>query len=80
LQHDFRYIFVRIDDVFYSSDAGVQATPVDVLRANTPPLFFELAFATSVPQGYRLIDEVRVTDERDFAFARTFELVGDIDD
>ena len=71
---DIRYLFVRLSDIFFSGPNGVQATPIDVIRTHNSPLFFELAFAEKLPDSYRLIDEVRVDDERDFAFARIFEL------
>jgi len=71
---DVRYLFVRLNDVFFSGPNGVQPTPVDVLKAHNAPLFFELAFTTEIPDGYRLIAELRVEDERDFAFARVFEI------
>ncbi len=69
-----RYVFVRLDNVFISGPNGVQATPIDVIKANNTPLFVKLAFASELPSAYRLINEVRVDDERDFAFARVFEL------
>ena len=74
---DIRYVFVRLNDVFFSGLNGVEPTPVDVIRQHNSPLFLELAFAKSIPVGYRLIDELRVDDERDFAFARVFEITRD---
>ena len=71
---DVRYLFVRLNDVFFSTPNGVQPTPIDVIKANNAPLFFELAFAEQMPVGYRLLAELRVEDDRDFAFARVFEI------
>ncbi len=71
---DIRYLFVRLNDIFYSDSDGVQPTPIDVIKVQNAPLFFELAFAKKIPSAYRLIDELRVEDERDFAFARIFEI------
>jgi len=72
---DIRYLFVRLNDVFFSDANGVQPTPVATIRELNSPLFFELAFAREIPAGFRLIDEVRVEDDRDFAFGRVFEIV-----
>jgi asparagine N-glycosylation enzyme membrane subunit Stt3 len=72
-----RYVFVRINNVFVAVDDGLMQTPLDVLRHNTSPLFASLAFSDELPAGFRLIDEVRVPDERDFAYARVFEIVRD---
>ncbi len=72
---DIRYVFVRLNDVFFSGPNGVEPSPVDVIKQHNSPLFLELAFAKSVPEGYRLIGELRVDDERDFAYARMFEIV-----
>ena len=74
---DIRYVFVRLNDVFFSGPNGVQPTPVNVIKAHNAPLFFELAFARNMPDGYRLVSELRVDDERNFAFARIFELTRD---
>ena len=71
---DVRYLFVRLNNVFFSAPNGVQPTPIDVIKDQNAPLFFELAFATKIPAGYRLIAELRVKDDRDFAFARVFEI------
>ena len=71
---DVRYLFVRLNDVFFSGPNGVEATPIDVIAANNAPLFVELAFATEIPAGYRLMAELRVEDDRNFAFARVFEI------
>ena len=71
---DIRYLFVRLNDVFFSGPNGVQPTPIDEIKARNAPLFIELAFAEKIPGAYRLIGELRVEDERDFAFARVFEI------
>ena len=72
---DIQYLFVRLDEVFFSGPEGVQPTPIDIIREYNAPLFVELAFAKELPRGYRLIGELRVDDGREFAFARVFELV-----
>jgi hypothetical protein len=74
---DVRYVFVRLNDVFFSGPKGVEPSPVDVIKQHNSPLFLELAFAKSAPEGYRLMGELRVDDERDFAFARVFEITRD---
>jgi hypothetical protein len=75
---DIRYLFVRLNDVFFRGPDGVQVTPLDMVRAHNSPLFFELAITQDIPAGYRLIGELRVEDERDFAFARVFEITREI--
>ncbi len=65
---------MRLNDVFFSTPNGVQPTPIDVIEANNAPLFFALAFAEEIPADYRLLAELRVEDDRDFAFARVFEI------
>ncbi len=43
------------------------------------PLFTAPTFAEEIPHGFRLIDELRVRDDRDFAYARLFEVLHDDD-
>jgi asparagine N-glycosylation enzyme membrane subunit Stt3 len=74
---DIRYLFVRLNNVFFSGPGGVEPTPIDVIKDNNSRLFFRLAFAKNVPSNFRLLAEVRVDDERDFAFGRVFEIVRD---
>ena len=70
-----RYLFVRLDNIFFSGPEGVEPTPIDIIREHNAPLFFRLAFTKSIPSNYRLLAEVRVEDDRDFAFGRVFEIV-----
>jgi len=72
---DIQYLFVRLDEVFFSGPEGVQPTSIDVVKQYNSPLFFQLAFAKNIPSHYRLLAEVRVEDDRDFAFGRVFEIV-----
>jgi len=72
---DIQYLFVRLDRIFFSGPDGVQATPIQIIREHNSRLFFQLAFAKNIPRNYRLLAEVRVDDDRDFAFGRVFEIV-----
>ena len=72
---DIQYLFVRLDNIFFSDPEGVQATPIHIIREHNAPLFFGLAFAKKIPSNYRLLAEVRVDDDRNFAFGRVFEIV-----
>lgn len=74
---DIRYVFVRIDNVFYSTSDAILLTPLDVLKDATSPLFSSLAFSDELPTGFKLLDEVRVEDDRDFAYARVVEILRD---
>ena len=70
-----RYVFVRLDNVVMTGPAGIQPTPTaEVVRSN-PPLFNALVFSDDWPKEFRLVDELRVDDARDFAYARVFEIV-----
>ena len=72
---DIQYLFVRLDEVFFSGPEGVQPTSIDVVKQHNSPLFFQLAFAQNLPKNFRLLEEVRVNDDRNFAFGRVFEIV-----
>ena len=52
----------------------MQPTPLDEVKSRNNALFVRLAFAEEMPAAYHLIGELRVEDERDFAFARVFEI------
>ncbi len=72
-----RYVFVRLNNIVMTGPTGIEPTPtVEVVRSN-PPLFNALVFSDEWPEEYRLIDELRVDDARDFAYARVFEIVRD---
>jgi len=69
-----RYLFVRMFGIFRNGPSGIEATPLQIIKANNAPLFNELTFSQTLPDEFLLIDEVRVDDDRDFAFARIFEI------
>ena len=71
------YVFVRMYDIFDFGPDGVRPTPLSRVKSRNSPLFVELTFSEALPDSYRLIDEVRVVDGRDFAYARVFEIVRD---
>ena len=69
-----RYVFVRLNNIVMTGPAGIEPTPTaEVVRSN-PPLFNALIFSDEWPEGFRLVDELRVDDARDFAYARVFEI------
>lgn len=72
-----QYVFVRMYEIFEPGPNGLQPTPIPAVAARNAPLFVALTFAPDLPGSFRLIDEVRVQDDRDFAYARVYELVRD---
>jgi hypothetical protein len=69
------YVFVRMYEIFEFGPGGVRPTPLSKVQSHNPPLFVSLTFDDNIPANYRLIDEVRVDDPRDFAYARVFQIV-----
>lgn len=72
-----KYVFVRMYEIFEPGPNGIQPTPISAVAARNAPLFAALTFSPELPENYRLIDEVRVQDDRDFAYARVFQIVRD---
>ncbi len=72
-----KYVFVRMYDIFEPGPNGMRPTPITVVAARNAPLFSALTFDHEFPESFRLIDEVRVEDDRDFAYARVFQIVRD---
>ena len=72
-----KYLFVRMYEIFEPGPNGLQPTPIPAVAARNAPLFVALTFAPDLPASFRLIDEVRVQDDRDFAYARVFQIVRD---
>ena len=70
-----KYVFVRMYEIFEPGPNGWQPTPIPAVAARNAPLFVALTFTPDLPRSFRLIDEVRVQDERDFAYARVFQIV-----
>lgn len=69
------YVFVRMYEIFEMGPEGVRPTPLSRVKSHNPPLFVALTFGDEIPSNFRLIDEVRVDDSRDFAYARVFQIV-----
>jgi len=69
------YVFVRMYEIFEAGPKGIQPTPIELVMSHNSPLFVALTFASEIPENFRLIDEVRVDDERDFAYARVFQII-----
>jgi len=69
-----RYVFARMYGVFRDGPNGIEPTPVDDIKNGNAPLFVELIFSEELPDQFRSIGELRIEDDRDFAYARVFEL------
>jgi len=71
---DVDYLFVRMYGIYSQGPEGLQLTPVDAIRAQNAPLFAALTFDAEVPGQFQLIGELRVEDERDFAYASIYRV------
>jgi len=69
------YIFVRMYEIFEAGPNGMQPTPISWVMSRNSPLFVALTFSEDIPDNFRLIDEVFVDDERNFAYARVFQII-----
>lgn len=72
-----KYLFVRMYGVFDEGPDGWTPAPVSKIKERNALLFVALTFSQDIPKGFRLVDEIRIEDERDFPFARVFEVVHD---
>lgn len=72
-----RYLFVRLNDIVMDGPDGIQPTPTAEVQRRNAPLFNALVFSNNLPGEFRLVDELRVDDARDFAYARVFKIVRD---
>jgi hypothetical protein len=64
-------------EIFRNTADGFRPRSVADVASRNAPLFSALTFTDEIPQGFRLIDELRVRDDRDFAYARLFEVLHD---
>jgi len=71
------YVFVRMFEIFRNTADGLRPRSVADIAARNAPLFAALTFTDAIPDGFRLLDELRVRDDRDFAYARLFEVIHD---
>lgn len=71
------YVFVRMYEIFRTTAEGMEPVSVEEVKQRNAPLFVALTFATAPPNRFRLIDEVRTHDDRDFAYARVFQIIHD---
>lgn len=70
------YVFARLFQIFSADlDGRVEPAPISHIVAVNAPLFVALMFADELPKEYVLLDEVRLEDERDFAFGRVYKIV-----
>jgi len=70
------FVLARMYGIFEIGPDGRQRpTPIPSLISQNAPLFIALTFAKELPPEYQLIDEVRVEDDRDFAYVRAFKIV-----
>ncbi|MGI9202724.1 MAG: hypothetical protein ACR2Q3_01870 [Woeseiaceae bacterium] len=72
------YVFARLFQIFSADlDGRVEPAPISHVISVNAPLFVALMFADELPDEYVLLDEVRLEDERDFAFGRVYKIVRD---
>ena len=71
------YVFVRMYEIFEEGPDGVKPVPLQEVVNRNAPLFVALTFGENLPPNFKLIDEVRVNDPRDFAYARVYKIVRD---
>lgn len=72
------YVFARLFQIFsMDADGRVEPAPISHVVSVNAPLFVALVFADELPKEYVLLDEVRLEDERDFAFGRMYKIVRD---
>lgn len=70
-----RYIMVRLGGLYMiNADGSIAPTPVEYLKQRHPKLVRELTFGESLPPEYELVEEIRIGDERDFAYASLYRL------
>ena len=72
-----KYVFVRMYGAFDNGPDGWKPVSVSEVIARNSPLFVALTFSQSIPETFRLVDEIPIEDERDFAYARIFKIVRD---
>lgn len=73
---DIDYVVVQLSGLYARrSDGTVVPTSIDYLKQRHGKLFSDLTFSDSLPKEFELIDEVRVADERDFAYASLYRIV-----
>ncbi|MDX1508311.1 MAG: hypothetical protein R3358_08530, partial [Woeseiaceae bacterium] len=70
-----RYVFVRMLDIYEMRPGHVRPRTPDEIKRFNAPLFNALTFGDAIPPEFRLIDELRIDDGRDFAYVRIFEIV-----
>ena len=68
------YLFVRMYGFFQSGPNGMQAAPEAAVRAQNAPLFAALTFDDVLPGEFELIDELRVAEDWDFAYASIYRI------
>ena len=68
------YLFVRMYGFFQNGPSGMQAAPEAAVRAQNAPLFAALTFDDVLPGEFELIDELRVADDWDFAYASVYRI------
>ena len=72
------YVFARLFQIFSVDENGlISPSEVGHVASVNAPLFVGLIFADELPEEYVLLDEVRVEDDRDFAFGRVYKIVRD---
>ena len=72
-----KYLFVRMYGTFDNGPDGWKPATVSEVISRNSPLFVALTFSQDIPEAFRLVHEIPIEDERDFAYARVFEVVRD---
>ncbi len=75
-EHDVKYIFLRLYGVFRDTKDGREPTPLSDITINNARLFIHLVAREEIPEGFELLKELRLQDERDIPYARLFRVVG----
>ncbi|MFQ5610489.1 MAG: hypothetical protein ACE5F8_09520, partial [Woeseiaceae bacterium] len=70
-----RYVLVRMVQLFEHTADGLRSRTASEVAARNAPLFVALTFDDNLPSEYRLVDELRLDDERTFPYIRVFEIV-----
>ncbi len=73
--HEVKYIFLRLYGVYRDTKDGQEPTPLEDITVNNSKLFIHLVGREEVPEGFELLKEMRLQDERDVPYARLFRVV-----
>lgn len=74
---DIRYVFARLEHLYLrQADGSMEPASLQYLLEHNPRLVTELLIGSdSPPEGYEMIAELRLDDERGLPYARAFKLI-----